>query len=205
MTSLAPDSLRRLRVPAYLIFAVTSIFPLIDLVLTVLPPHPGTVMWRFGSVGLLSSAIGAPLLVLVLVFAVALWAGDRGVVLTVCVLAALASLVLLVGAGSFTLDALQMKGQVNPQALDKFKVASGTALLKLLVMSFSSAVLAVSAWRASQGAKRAVARTGRPNATLVVGQGAVPAAPRTTERTEPPVPTGSGLERSTAGRGEPGV
>src|SRR4051812_25754232 len=80
MTPFSPDSLRRLRLPAYLIFAVTSIFPLIDLVLTVLPAHPGTVMWRFGSVGLLSSAIGAPLLVLVLIFAVALWAGDRGVV-----------------------------------------------------------------------------------------------------------------------------
>jgi hypothetical protein len=202
---LAADSLRRIRVPAYLIFAVTSIFPLIDLILTVLPFHPGTVMWRFGTVGLLSSAIGAPLLVLVLIYAVALWAGDRPGVITVSVLAALICVVLLIGAGSFTLDALQMKGQVNPQAMDKFKVASAMALLKLVVLGLSAAVLAISAWRSSRGAKRVVARAGRPNAGLVVGQGAAPAPTRgTTDRVEPPVVTTPGMERKPA-RPEPSV
>lgn len=175
MTSTAPDLLRRLRAPGYLIMAVTSILPLIDLTLAISPLHPGTVMWRFGAVGLVSSAVGAPLLVLTLVYALALLVGDRKVVLTVGVIAALLALCLLVGTGSFTLDALQMKGRVNPAALDKFKGASALALLKLVVMCIASVVLAVSAFRSARLLKREVTRATRPTPTLIVGQ---PAAPK---------------------------
>jgi hypothetical protein len=170
MTSSAPDLIRRLRAPGYLIMAVTSILPLIDLMMAISPMHPGTVMWRFGAVGLISSAVGAPLLVLVLVYALALLSGDRKVVITVGVIAALLALLMVVGAGSFTLDALQMKGRVNPAALDKFKGASALALVKLVVMGISAIVLAVSAFRSAKLSKRETVRVTRPGATLVVGQ-----------------------------------
>jgi hypothetical protein len=170
MTSTAPELVRRLRVPGYLIMAVTSILPLIDLLMAISPMHPGTVMWRFGAVGLISSAIGAPLLVLVLVYALALLSGDRKVVITVGVIAAIVALLMIVGAGSFTLDALQMKGRVNPAALDKFKGASALALVKLVVMGISAIVLAVSAFRSTKLMKRETVRATRPGATLIVGQ-----------------------------------
>ena len=172
--STAPDLLRRLRAPGYLIMAVTSILPLIDLLMAISPMHPGTVMWRFGAVGLVSSAVGAPLLVLTLIYALALLSGDRKVVVAVGVIAALIALLLLIGAGAFTLDALQMKSRVNPVALDKFKGASALALLKLLVMCVASIVLAVSAFRAARQSKREVVRTARPSGKLVVGQPTVP-------------------------------
>jgi hypothetical protein len=170
MTSTAPDLVRRLRAPGYLIMAVTSILPLIDLLMAISPMHFGTVMWRFGAVGLVSSAIGAPLLVLVLVYALALLCGDRKVVVTVGVIAAIIAVVMLLGAGSFALDALQMKGRVNPAALDKFKGASALALVKLVLMGISAIVLAVSAFRSAKLAKKEVVRTTRPGATLIVGQ-----------------------------------
>jgi len=172
MTSSAPDLIRRLRAPGYLIMAVTSILPLIDLLMAISPMHLGTVMWRFGAVGLISSAVGAPLLVLTLVYALALLSGDRKVVITVGVIAAVVALLMIVGAGSFTLDALQMKSRVNPAALDKFKGASALALLKLVVMGIASIVLAVSAFRSARLSKRETVRATRPNATLIVGQSA---------------------------------
>jgi len=156
--------------------AVTSILPLIDLLMAISPMHFGTVMWRFGAVGLVSSAIGAPLLVLVLVYALALLCGDRKVVITVGVIAAIIAVVMLLGAGSFTLDALQMKGRVNPAALDKFKGASALALVKLIVMGISAIVLAVSAFRSAKLAKKDVVRATRPGATLIVGQPAMKTA-----------------------------
>ena len=176
MTSSAPDLVRRLRAPGYLIMAVTSILPLIDLLMAISPMHAGTVMWRFGAVGLISSAIGAPLLVLTLVYALALLCGDRKVVITVGVIAAIVAVLMLVGAGSFTLDALQMKGRVNPVALDKFKGASALALVKLVVMGISAIVLAVSAFRSAKLAKKETARATRLGATLIVGQSAPKAA-----------------------------
>jgi hypothetical protein len=174
MTSTAPDLLRRLRTPGYLIMAATSILPLIDLMMAISPMHPGTVMWRFGAVGLVSSAVGAPLLVLTLIYALALLVGDRKVVIAIGVIAAILALLLLLGSGAFTLDALQMKARVNPVALDKFKGASALALLKLLVMCISSIVLAVSAFRSAKLTKREVVRANRPGATLIVGQGTAP-------------------------------
>ncbi len=174
MTPSASDLIRRLRAPAYLIMAVTSILPLIDLMMAISPMHPGTVMWRFGAVGLISSAIGAPLLVLVLIYALALLSGDRKVVITVGIIAAVIAVLMIAGAGSFSLDALQMKSRVNPVALDKFKGASALALVKLLVMGVSAIVLAVSAFRASKLLKRDTVRVTRPGATLVVGQSSAP-------------------------------
>ena len=170
MTPSAPDLIRRLRAPAYLIMAVTSILPLVDLLMAISPMHFGTVMWRFGAVGLISSAVGAPLLVLTLVYALALLSGDRKVVITVGIIAAILALLMLVGAGSFALDALQMKGRVNPVALDKFKGASALALVKLIVMGAASIVLAVSAFRSTKLMKREPVRAARPGATLIVGQ-----------------------------------
>jgi len=175
MTPSASDLIRRLRAPAYLIMAVTSILPLIDLLMAISPVHFGTVMWRFGAVGLISSALGAPLLVLVLVYALALLSGDRKVVITVGVIAVVMALLMLVGAGSFSLDALQMKSRVNPVALDKFKGASALALVKLLVMGVSAIVLAVSAFRSAKLMKRETVRVTRPSASLIMGQ---PGAPK---------------------------
>lgn len=174
MTPSASDLIRRLRAPAYLIMAVTSILPLIDLMMAISPMHPGTVMWRFGAVGLISSAIGAPLLVLVLIYALALLSGDRKVVITVGIIAAIIAVLMIGGAGSFSLDALQMKSRVNPVALDKFKGASALALVKLIVMGVSAIVLAVSAFRSSKLMKRETVRVTRPGATLVVGQSGAP-------------------------------
>lgn len=176
MTSTAPDLLRRLRAPGYLIMAVTSILPIIDLMMAISPMHPGTVMWRFGAVGLISSAVGAPLLVLTLIYALALLSGDRKVVIAVGVIAVLLAVLMIGGAGAFTLDALQMKSRVNPVALTKFKGASALALLKLVVMGIAAIVLAVSAFRSSRLVKREVVRSNRPNANLIVGQGTTPKA-----------------------------
>jgi len=174
MTPSSSDLIRRLRTPAYLIMAVTSILPLIDLLMAISPMHLGTVMWRFGAVGLISSAIGAPLLVLVLIYALALLCDDRKVVLTVGIIATIIAVLMIAGAGSFALDALQMKGRVNPAALDKFKGASALALVKLLVMGVSAVVLAVSSFRSAKVMKRETARVTRPNSTLVVGQAGAP-------------------------------
>ena len=174
MTPSNSDLIRRLRTPAYLIMAVTSILPLIDLLMAISPMHLGTVMWRFGAVGLISSAIGAPLLVLVLIYALALLSGDRKVVIAVGVIAAVIAVLMIAGAASFTLDALQMKSRVNPVALDKFKGASALALVKLLVMGASAIVLSVNAFRSAKLMKRETVRVTRPNSTLVVGQAGAP-------------------------------
>ena len=158
MISSAPNSLaRHLRVPGYLFLGIATLLPLLDLLISIYPLRPATVVWRFGAVGLLSSAIGAPLLVLFFIFALAVFAGDRKVIITVGIISAILALLLIGGAGAFALDALQMKRRVQAAAQQRFTMASVQALLKLILEGASAAVLAFSAFKVVAKAKTAPA------------------------------------------------
>ncbi len=173
MTTSPPNSLARyLRVPGYLFFGIAMLLPVLDLLISIYPWHIGTVVWRFGAVGLFSSAVGAPLLVLFFIFALALFAGDRNVVIAVGVIAALIALLLVSGAGSFALDALQMNRRVQAAAQERFMMASLQALLKLVLESITSIVLALSAFRSLKKAKGVAVQRNekRGAASLVMGR-----------------------------------
>jgi hypothetical protein len=176
ITAAAPNPfIRRLRAPGYLIFGIAMILPLVDLLISLSPLRPTTLMWRFGAVGLLASAIGAPLLVLFLIFALAYFSGDRKVMIACAVVAALVSLVMFAGAGTFALDALQMKRRVQAAAQPRFIMASGQALMKMGLQGLAALVLAVSAFRTLKGAKTLPGpRTeARPSSNLLVGRPSV--------------------------------
>ena len=175
ITAAAPNALvRRLRVPGYLILGIAMVLPLLDLLVSVMPLRPTTVVWRFGAVGLLSSAIGAPLLILFFIFVLAYLAGDRKVVVLCAVLAALIALTMIAGAGTFALDSLQMKRRVQEAAQSRFLLASAQAMMKLGLEGLAALVLAVSAFRTVKGAKAvAIARTeARPSSSLLMGRAA---------------------------------
>ena len=174
MISSAPNSLvRHIRVPGYLFLGIATVLPLLDLLISVYPLRPATVVWRFGAVGLLSSAIGAPLLVLFFVFALAVFAGDRKIITTVGIVSVIIALMLIAGSGSFALDALQMKRRVQEAAQQKFMMASVQALLKLLLEAASAIVLAFSAFRTLARAKVAPSTRSEPRGSssgLVMGR-----------------------------------
>jgi hypothetical protein len=140
---------------------------------------------------LLSSAVGAPLLVLFFIFALALFAGDRKVVIAVGVIAALIALLLISGAGSFALDALQMKRRVQAAAQERFMMASMQAMLKLVLESITAIVLAFSALRTLKKAKVvALPRNEkRGSSSLVMGR---PSRPAAVAAEVPPTAIGSG-------------
>lgn len=186
MIASAPNSvIRRLRVPGYLLFGIAMILPLIDLAVSVYPFRFDQVIWRFGLMGLLSSAVGAPLLVLFLMFALALFSGDRKAIIVVGVVSALIALLLIGGAGSFALDALQMKRRVAAQALPKYLLASMQAMLKYGLESISAIVLAVSAFRSLSASRMAAPRSEQRASGLIVGRPSAP-APRAAAAELPP-------------------
>jgi hypothetical protein len=179
------DAIRRFRIPAYLIFALGAVLPLVELVLAVSPLKPTQVMWRFGAVGLFASAAAAPLIMLLFLYGVALFSEDRVILYVLGTLTALAAAIMLVGSAGFTLDALQMKRQVAAGAMTKFAVASVLAFVKLVLQSIAAIVLAVSAFRAARALKREVAKRPNRSGALVVGQ---PAKPKgSADRADAPV------------------
>ena len=151
------------------------VLPLMDLIISLLPLRPTTLMWRFGAVGLLASAIGAPLLVLFLIFVLAYFSGDRKVMIACTALAGVIALFMFAGAGTFALDALQMKRRIQAAAQARFIMASGQALLKMGLQGLAALVLAVSSFRTLKGAKTLPGpRTeARPSSNLLVGRPSV--------------------------------
>ena len=176
ITAAAPSPfIRRLRAPGYLILGIAMVLPLVDLVMSLSPLRPTTLMWRFGAVGLLASAIGAPLLVLFLVYVLAYFAGDRKVMIVCGVVAAVFALLMIAGSGTFALDALQMKRRIQAAAQSRFLLASAQAMFKMGLQGLASLVLAVSAFRTLRGAKSLPGpRTeARPSSNLLVGRPSV--------------------------------
>lgn len=176
ITAAAPNPfIRRLRAPGYLILGIATILPLIDLLVSLSPLRPTTLMWRFGAVGLFASAIGAPLLVLFLIYVLAYFSGDRKVMIACAVIAAVIALLMIAGAGTFALDALQMKRRIQAAAQPRFLTASAQALFKMGVQGIASLVLAVSAFRTLKGAKALPGpRTeSRASSSMLVGRPSV--------------------------------
>ena len=151
--------------------------PVLDLLVSIYPVRLEQVVWRFGAVGLLSSAVGAPLLILFFIFALALFAGDRKVVLAVGVIAAIVALLLVAGTGSFALDALQMKRRVQAAAQQRFMLASMQAMLKLIVEGTCAIVLSITAFRTINKKSLPTSKAeSRGSSSLIMGR---PSSPRT--------------------------
>ena len=189
MIQTAPSSLvRNLRVPGYVILAIATLLPALDLLVSVMPLRPSTVVWRFGFVGLFSSAIGAPLLLLFFIYVLALFAGDRKITVLVGVVAAIITFLLVAAAGAFILDALQMRQRIQPAAQTRFMTATVQAMLKLALEGLASLVLAISVFRSLRAVKVApVARTdsGRSGSPLLVNR---PSARQVVADTADPAP-----------------
>jgi hypothetical protein len=151
------------------------VLPLIDLIMSVMPLRPSVVVWRFGAVGLFASAVGAPLLILFFIYALAVALGDRKAIVFCGSVAAVMSVLLVTGAGAFALDALQMKARVQPVAMQRFYMASMQALLKLGLQAIAALVLTVSAFRAAKVIKAtAKAERQNPSAMLLARSGDAP-------------------------------
>lgn len=183
--------LRRARFPAYLVLGMAMVFPIVDLLSSLTPMHPSNVMWRFGAMGLGASAVATPLLMLLLILSLALVLGDRPAVMLVAVLASLGVVVLLVGSGSFALDALQMKGKVPDKGQAKFVMASGVALMKLGLEMLAMLAVAVASVRAILSARRESARNTRTPVMPVMGRSPLMPPPAQVERAAQAATTGA--------------
>ena len=153
-TVLSPSSVRGLRTSGYLIMATLIVMPFVELGIRTWPYRIHSPAWRIGFLGGGSAALLTPLLALYLVFAIAAVADDRLVEYLVAALSAAAAVICL-GAGTlFSLDVLQMKGQVSAAAASQYDLGSMWVITRLLVVAVLFIVLAISSMRAARSALR---------------------------------------------------
>lgn len=121
----------RFAVLGYALVVYLVVVPVADVVANVLPANPGSVRWRYGTIGLFSRAADVPALGLFL--AVVLATRYRQTA-TLRGLGAIA-LVAVFGLGAvvvlFATDALSIRYMVTPEALDAMIVSTTVAATRL--------------------------------------------------------------------------
>lgn len=164
--------LKYVRTAGYLILSLAALFPLIEVAAGLWPTRLDNATWRFGATGLLSNyAMGASIELFLLVV-LALLANQRRVALTLGVIAAVLSVLLLGGAAMFVLDALQTRARVVPNAIRRFDVATVGAFAKMVLFSLANGLLARGAFKAARREGRAGGRQKGAVAPILVTQAA---------------------------------
>jgi cytochrome bd-type quinol oxidase subunit 2 len=161
---------RRILGGLYPVALLLILSPLLDLATAVWPVRPTEVSWRFGTFGLITSALITPILGLAVLQGVAAFLEKFRAVRVVSAVNVLVG-VLLVGTALFLLDAVQLRGTVTEAAKQSYDAAALKALVTALLEVVVVLWIGIVGMRvASADSKRAGSRDrGSP---LVVGRGA---------------------------------
>ena len=140
-------STRHLALPVYSVGALLVFLPLIDFVLSVFPIRVHEAQWRFGAEGLLSRALLTPILGLLIWFLLASFLEQRGVLRLIAGFCSLIDVILAVVIVSFSLDALQVRGQYPADAKVAFIFTAVMALVKHTSFFLASLAMGMASWR----------------------------------------------------------
>lgn len=160
-------------------YAVAFLFilvPVLEFAGRVWPLQPAAPAWRYGAIGLLTNAGLLPILGLAIAICIALWLEHGRTLRAFGGVALFTSLILLVLTPFFLLDALQLRGSVNPAMKRSFDITSAKALVTFAAMIATLGFLGLTTIRLKLGSSSA--KMQRPAASdLVVRSGEVKVAP----------------------------
>jgi hypothetical protein len=171
------ESARRLRVPGYLVMAAMTVVQVADVVIRAWPFRVHSPAWRLGAIGFAANAVGTPMLTFLVILAIAVAMGDRGVAYLVSSLSALSAALCLLATGVFALDALQMRGQAPANLSHQYDVASFWLVIRVLIAALVFMVIGVTSLRVAKGVRRETPRTGATGTGSPLVVGSRPGAP----------------------------
>jgi hypothetical protein len=129
--------------------AFLALAPLADTILGLWPATIGSAAWRYGAVGVIAQGLTLPFLGLGFAVAVALTLGHRALLRTLAVLAGLGVAVTVVALPLFLLDVLELRGALGDEIRLPFDVATGAAVMKIMVAGLFGVAVACGAWIAA--------------------------------------------------------
>jgi hypothetical protein len=165
------DSLRRLTPAAYAVAAVFILSPLVDVVANFYPFDPGSVQWRYGAVGIMSNYLVSAVFGLLLGTLVAAVGGGRIARWTFTALSLAVAVALVLVLLLFSLDVLQLRNVVRPEAAEMFKVGALKTALKLVMVAAALFLLGIGGFRVARAEAGTAGRKGRKDPPLLVREG----------------------------------
>jgi hypothetical protein len=175
------------------------LLPYGELSIAAWPIRLHAIQWRFGLVGLFGNGFIGPVTGVLLVALTAALLEHKIALRSIATFSLLIAVFALSGAGSFILDALQLRRTVKPEAHRAFDFAAGKALLGTMCAMLLSAWIGIAGWKASLR-KASARRTGEATPVLISSTltPQAPAAPATALVTEPALPIDSELAEENA-------
>jgi chromate transport protein ChrA len=160
--------------------------PLTDVFVQVIPIRIHDARWRFGTYGLIATALLIPLFGTWLALAVAAYFDHRRFQRVLAVLSIVAAVIIVGLLGIFALDALQVRSEVRAPIQFAFNVASVVATLKSIVAVVGLIVIGIAGFRGPKPTSNAKPASGG----LVMGSKSGPGGTtRTSPRTPSSTPT----------------
>jgi hypothetical protein len=150
--------------------AMTTVIQLVDVAIRAWPFRLHSPAWRLGVIGFAANAVGTTMLALLVILAIAIAVGDRGVAYVAAGVSALAGALCLVIAVVFSLDAVQMKTQVQANLANQYDMASVWLVVRMVIGAMMLLLLAVSGFRIAKTVRREAPRSSmKGSGSLVVG------------------------------------
>jgi hypothetical protein len=178
MQPTSPPLAGRLRAPGYVLLGLMGVLPVLDFLIVAWPMKPSEVTWRFGAFGQLSASAAAPLVALLLLYALAYACADRKMLRFCAAITIVYALLLITATLSFPLDALEMRRRVPTASQTKFGLASGDAVIRLALYSIGALVLAASQWRSARLLARIEAKAPDASSVLLMRKASLSGATR---------------------------
>ena len=157
----------------YFLSALLVATPAVDVLTQVWPLQPGSMVWRYGFLGFLGNNLLTPLLGLTLAGVAAMLAESRLALRLLSWTALAAGVGLLALLAFFSLDVLQLRASVAPEARPAFQVGAAIAAGKYVVAVLGYGLLGRAAWRSLPKQVRAAP----PVTTRAASRGLVRSAP----------------------------
>ncbi len=181
---LSTTVVRNLRVPGYLILAMTALEPITELLLRSAPFRLHSPAWRLAVITGGAGAAVTALLALFLMLAIATVAEDRGVAYLVSSVSGLCAGLCVLAAGAFALDALQVKNDLEAALADRYDVGSVWIAVRVVVTGLLFITLAMYATRIARLVRFVPERRAGTRASVLIN---TPPRPITPAGSAPPL------------------
>jgi hypothetical protein len=165
-----PSQTRRVLAGLYPVALLLILSPLVDLLSAVWPIRPSEVSWRFGTFGLITSALVTPIVGLVLLQGAAALLDHVKTLRVVSALNLVVAVLVVVGAALFLLDAVQLRGTVMKTAQQSYDLAAAKALVTALLEVCALGWTGMGGIRAAGAEGKRLANRD-PASSLVIGRG----------------------------------
>ncbi len=185
MTNSPYEFIRRIQFPAYFVVAFLSIGSMVEVLVGSWPIHAHDVNWRLSLLSSAAGATGTELLALLIFIVMGQVAASRPALFTAFACCVAGALGYLAAAATFGLDCLQIGSRVPANAVGRFDVTIGWALVRFGVAEIVCLALAGCALAAARALHRESPRD-TANKIIIGVSGVASPGPRLTATGEAP-------------------